>query len=163
MKYIRKFNESFKPMLDSNSIGDILLDVIDIGYRCHVGTDWWWDGKNSINITIYGIEEFNKDIHCNVDYIYIDDVVESVNRLFKYLKSEGYEPSEISSKVAEVINKGPDDLDLIKKNGRNRGEIRILTGEVYSDGSKSGLNFKKDKEKNKWKTDDLPAFRFTQK
>lgn len=163
MKYLRNFNESFKPMLDSNNISDILLDIIDIGYECHVRTDWWGGGINFIEITIYGIEEFNKDIQCDVDYIYLDDVVDSVNRLFKYLKLEGYEPIEISEKVAEVINKSPDDLDITKKNGRNRGEIIILTGEVYNDGSKSGLNFKKDEEKNKWKISDSLTFRFTQK
>jgi hypothetical protein len=143
MKYLRKFNESFKPMLDSNNVSDILVDIIDIGYKCNVETDWWSDGTNSIRVSIYGIYEFDKKYGCEIRYIYIDDVIESINRLFDYMKTESYLPSDvITKKNLEILNSNIDSLDLEKSGGK------IPTGEKYSDGSYSSMTIKKDDNKN---------------
>lgn len=145
MKYLRKFNESFKPMLDSNNISDILVDIIDIGYECHVETDWWSDGTNHIKVSIYGIKEFNKKIG-EVSYIYIDDVIESINRLFDYMKSENYLPNDIITKKSfEILNSDIDSLGL-KKSGE-----KVPTGVKYRDGSYTSMTLKKDDSKNSWK------------
>jgi hypothetical protein len=156
MKHLRKFNESDNTMLDSNNIGDILLDIIDIGYRCHVTTNWWDDGDNNIVVVIYGIEEFDKRFDCNVDYIYIDQVIETIDRLFDYLKSEGYEPEISSIKKVEVIKQDPETFG-IKDRNKESGEIKKKIGQCDQ------VVFRYDNEKKKWKISGSIGLGFSKK
>jgi len=42
MRYIRKYNEA-KSIVDTNNLGDILDDLVDLGHVCRVQSDWWSD------------------------------------------------------------------------------------------------------------------------
>jgi len=148
MKYLNSYKlfES-KSMLDSNIISDIMVDIIDLGYNCHVETDWWSEeGRNGINICIYGIDEYDKKIGCDVGYIYPDDVLETIERLVDYLKSEGYDLDEIGKKEVELIkNCGTGSkLHLDREWPKNR-DVKKRTG------TNSQVTFRFDEEKNKWK------------
>jgi hypothetical protein len=40
MKHLKKFNDSGQ-MIDTNNLNDILQDIIELGYECHVESNWW--------------------------------------------------------------------------------------------------------------------------
>lgn len=107
MKYLKTFNES-KSMIDTNILGDILQELTDLGYLSHVESSWWSDDRsNGISICIYGKDEYDKNIGCDVAYIYPDEVMESVERIVDFLKSEGYEAEDYSKKAIEGIKNRP--------------------------------------------------------
>ena len=95
-------------MLDTNNLGDILQEITDLGYLSHVQSHWWSDDRgNDIRITIYGKDEYDKQFGCEVAYIYPDDIIEVVERLVRYLLTEGYKIEEDGSKKIDAINKRP--------------------------------------------------------
>lgn len=107
MKYLKKIFEA-KSMLDTNNLGDILQEITDLGYLSHVQSHWWSDDRgNDISITIYGKNEYDKKFECEVAYIYPDDIIEVVERLVRYLLTEGYKIEEDGSKKIDAINKRP--------------------------------------------------------
>ncbi len=107
MKYLKKiFEDNF--MLDTNILGDILQEITDLGYLSYVESNWWSDDRgNSIRITIYGKDEYDKKFNCNVAYIYPDEVMEVIERLVEFLSSENYSLGEYSKKAIEVIKNRP--------------------------------------------------------
>ncbi len=107
MKYLKKiFEGNF--MLDTNILGDILQEITDLGYLSYVESNWWSDDRgNSIRITIYGKDEYDKKFNCNVAYIYPDEVMEVIERLVEFLSSENYSLGEYSKKAIEVIKNRP--------------------------------------------------------
>ena len=107
MKYLKKIFES-NQMLDTNTLGDILQEITDLGYLSHVESSWWSDDRgNGISICIYGKDEWDKEFGCNVSYVYPDEVMEVVERLVEFLNGEGYTLEESSKKEIEVINSRP--------------------------------------------------------
>lgn len=119
MKYLKKIFES-NLMLDTNILGDILQEITDLGYLSHVDSSWWSDDRgNSISITIYGKSEYDKELNCEVDYIYPDDVMEVIERLIDFLGSEGYTLGESSKKSIEVIKGRPTE--------KTKQEIKVTT------------------------------------
>jgi len=119
MKYLKKIFES-NLMLDTNILGDILQEITDLGYLSHVDSSWWSDDRgNSISITIYGKSEYDKELNCEVDYIYPDDVMEVIERLIDFLGSEGYTLYEKDKKEIEVIKGRPTE--------KTKQEIKVTT------------------------------------
>ena len=107
MKYLKKIFEG-KSMLDTNNLGDILLEITDLGYISRVQSGWWSDDRgNDIRITIYGKTEYDKQFDCEVDYIYPDDIMEVIERLIRYLGTEGYALSPEHSKEIKAIKERP--------------------------------------------------------
>jgi hypothetical protein len=107
MKYLKKIFEG-KSMLDTNNLGDILLEITDLGYLSHVESGWWSDDRgNDIRITIYGKDEYDKQFNCEVAYIYSDDIMEVIERLIRYLGDEGYSLDTNHKKEIEVIKNRP--------------------------------------------------------
>lgn len=120
MKYLKKiFEGNF--MLDTNILGDILQEITDLGYLSYVESLWWSDDRgNSIRITIYGKSEFDKQFNCDVAYIYPDEIVGVVERLCDFLKSEGYNPEENTTRGLEAMGNRP--------NEKTKNEIKVATG-----------------------------------
>ena len=108
-------------MLDTNLLGDILQEITDLGYLSHVESSWWSDDRgNGINICIYGKYEYDKNIGCEVAYIYTDEVMEVVERLVDFLSSEGYRPEETTiNKINGLKN---------KPTTKTKSEIKVPTG-----------------------------------
>jgi hypothetical protein len=107
MKYLKKIFEG-KTMLDTNNLGDILQEITDLGYLSHVQSGWWSDDRgNDIRITIYGKSEYDKKFDCEVAYIYPDDIMEVIERLIRYLGTEGYTLSPEHSKEIKAIKERP--------------------------------------------------------
>lgn len=141
MKNIKPYHKLFEAntMLDSNNLNEILLEVTDLYYKCLVSTDWWSEpGRNSIRIIVYGKDEYDKSLNCNVSYIFVDEIIETLERLVDYLKSEGYNIDETSKKELDVI-RNCESLDKKKK------EIKITTSKY------SQVTLRFDNIKNKWK------------
>jgi len=66
-----------------------------------------------IDITIHGIEENRQKI------IYLDDIIQPIQSLCSYLKTEGYYPIEASKNLIELIEnvlniKNPTLADILK-------------------------------------------------
>lgn len=127
MKHLKKFNES-NLMLDTNTLGEILQDITDLGYLSHVESSWWSDDRrNGIHICIYGKDEYDKNFNCNVAYIYPDEVMEVIERLVEFLGSENYGLEESSKKSIEAIKNRPV-YPLTTGTDRNiKKEIKITT------------------------------------
>jgi hypothetical protein len=110
-------------MLDTNILGDILQEITDLGYLSYVESLWWSDDRgNSIRITIYGKDEFDKKFNCNVAYIYPDEVIEVMERLVEFLSSENYSLEEGSRKSIDVIKNRPTD--------KTKDEIEVPTSKL---------------------------------
>lgn len=132
MKYLKKLiiKESIE-MLDSNYIGDILSDIIDNDYKVLILTQWSsTKGENMINITIHGIEENKQKI------IYLDDIIQPIQSLCNYLKTEGYYPFEDSKNLIELIesaleikNPTTEDILNIRKENQFIKYINSLTND----------------------------------
>jgi hypothetical protein len=119
MKYLKKIFEN-NLMLDTNILGDILQEITDLGYLSHVNSSWWSDDRgNGISVCIYGKNEYDKIIGCEVDYIYPDEVMEVIERLIDFLGSEGYKPYDGSKKQIEVIKGRPTE--------KTKQEIKVAT------------------------------------
>lgn len=104
---IRRFNES-KSMLDTNNINDILLDLRDMGYNYYIESVIWGnDNSNRINICIYGRSvKVEDDMIDTIDMIYYNEILEFVERINDYLKSEGYNPwPETTSEIKRIKEK----------------------------------------------------------
>lgn len=103
---IRRFNES-KSMLDTNNINDILLDLRDLGYNYYIESIIWGnDNFNRISVCIYGRPiKIKNDRIDTIDVIYHNEILEFVERIDDYLKSDGYshwpETTESIKKVRE--------------------------------------------------------------
>ena len=113
MRYLKTYQlfESSE-MLDTNIISDLLQEITDMGYRSHVETSWWSDDNksNKIEITIYGKTEYVKNIgkehmDCEIDFVYPGEVMDTVDRLVSYLKSEGYSLYDEYEKILNHIRK----------------------------------------------------------
>jgi hypothetical protein len=122
MKHLKRFNES-KLMFDTNLLSEILQEITDLGYLSHVESSWWSnDRSNDISICIYGKVEYDKQLGCDVAYIYTDEIIEVVERLVQFLTSEGYKPDDVAKKSLEAIREKP-----IKK---TKKEINIVTSRI---------------------------------
>jgi tRNA/tmRNA/rRNA uracil-C5-methylase (TrmA/RlmC/RlmD family) len=120
MKYLKKIFEN-NLMLDTNILGDILQEITDLGYLSHVNSSWWSanDRSNGISVCIYGKDEYDKIIGCEVAYIYPDEVMEVIERLIDFLGSEGYKPYDKDKKEIEVIKGRPTE--------KTKQEIKVPT------------------------------------
>ncbi len=138
MRHIRKFNES-NLMLDTNIIGDILEDITDLNYLSQVESSWWSDKSgNTINIYIFGKEEYNKSSRGNDRYIYIDEILEVIERLVDFLKNEGYRQEEITKKSIETLKSIPTE--------KTKSEI------IFGRSNKTnGMSFRWDEVTNSYK------------
>jgi hypothetical protein len=122
MKYLKKIFET-NSMLDTNLLGDILQEITDLGYLSHVESGWWSDDRgNDISICIYGKDEYDKIIGCEVAYIYPDEVMEVIERLIDFLGSEGYKPYDKDKKEIEVIKGRPTE--------KTKQEIKVSTSAI---------------------------------
>jgi hypothetical protein len=122
MKYLKKIFET-NSMLDTNLLGDILQEITDLGYLSHVESGWWSDDRgNDISICIYGKDEYDKIIGCEVAYIYPDEVMEVIERLIDFLGSEGYKPYDKDKKEIEVIKGRPTE--------KTKQEIKVSTSTI---------------------------------
>ena len=106
MKHIKRykiFEGNF--MLDTNILDDILQEITDLGYLSHVNSSWWSanDRSNGISVCIYGKDEYDKIIGCEVAYIYPDEVMEVIERLIDFLGSKGYKPYDKDKKEIIVL------------------------------------------------------------
>ena len=113
MKYLKRIFES-NIMLDTNTIGDILQEITDLGYLSTVNTSWRSDDKgNSITIFINGKMDYltfvngKKRIKKEAPCIYPDEVIEVVERLIDFLDSEKYTLQGDSKKAIEFIKGRP--------------------------------------------------------
>ncbi len=101
MKYIfeySKYNEA-RSIVDSNNLGDILDDLVDLGYVCRVKSDWWSDRSCLVEIWVYSMEGISKEYQP----IYVTDFLPTIERLVSYLETEDYFPDVNTSKRIEVI------------------------------------------------------------
>jgi hypothetical protein len=101
MKHLKKFNESGQ-MIDTNNLNDILQDIIEMGYTCHVESHWWSDRENTINIIIYG-----KSDRSILRFIYVQEILPEIERLIYYLESEDYKADENSEKRIQTLKNIP--------------------------------------------------------
>ena len=125
-------------MLDTNTLGEILQDITDLGYLSHVESSWWSDDRrNGIHICIYGKDEYDKNFNCNVAYIYPDEVMEVIERLVEFLASEGYKDNTPTPKTIEVLRNKP--------TTKTKNEIKITTGRT------SQVTFRWDDKINDYK------------
>ena len=94
MKYIKRFDYICEKLnFDANEIDDILVDLIDAGYRYQVKLDWHVGSENfiqSLDITIW-----KKGTNITVDDM--DIIREDLRRLVNYMKQNGYSTTEIYS------------------------------------------------------------------
>jgi hypothetical protein len=101
MKHLKKFNESGQ-MIDTNNLNDILQDIIELGYTCHVESHWWSDRENTINIIIYG-----KSDRSILRFIDVQEILPEIERLIYYLESEDYKADENSEKRIQTLKNIP--------------------------------------------------------
>ena len=101
MKHLRKFNESGQ-MIDTNNLNDILQDIIELGYTCHVESSWWSDSENRINITIYGRKDRSV-----IGFIDIQESLPEIERLINYLSTEDYSMDDSSEKRIQTFRNVP--------------------------------------------------------
>jgi hypothetical protein len=101
MKHLKKFNESGQ-MIDTNNLNDILQDIIELGYTCHVESHWWSDSENSIDVTIYG-----KKDRSVLGFIDIQEVLPELERLINYLSTEDYSMDDSSKKRIQTFKDVP--------------------------------------------------------
>jgi hypothetical protein len=101
MKHLKKFYESGQ-MIDTNNLNDILQDIIELGYICHVESHWWSDRENTINIIIYG-----KKDRSVLGFIDIQEVLPEIERLVSYLDTEDYKADESSEKRIQTFMNVP--------------------------------------------------------
>lgn len=98
MKYLKKIFENNK-VIDTNILGDILLEITDLGYLSHIESSWWSDDRtSSIVLTLYGK---------NGTYIYPDEILDAIERIVEFLDGEGYTLFGNGEKVLEVIKNRP--------------------------------------------------------
>ena len=98
MKHLRKFNESGQ-MIDTNNLNDILEDIIELGYKCHVESHWWSDRENSISLIMYGKDDKR--------FIDIQEVLPELERLISYLSTEDYLMDDTSEKRIQTFRDVP--------------------------------------------------------
>lgn len=121
MKYLKLF-EASRLMIDTNTLGDILQEITDLRYVSVVDSAWWSDDRgNSISICIYGKEEYDKQFGCDTNYIYVDEVMDVIDRLIDFLASEKYVLGEISKKAIDVIKGRPTE--------KTKNEIKVTTSQ----------------------------------
>jgi hypothetical protein len=118
MKYLKKIFES--SILDINNLSDILQELTDLEYKSHLGFDWWSSGENSIEVVIYGKKEYDEKFDCEVSYIYTDEIIDVLERLINFLRTEDFIPDELTIKKINTLKAKP-----IKK---TKYEIIIQTG-----------------------------------
>lgn len=99
MRHLKKFYESGQ-MIDTNNLNDILQDIIELGYKCHVESHWWSDRENSISLIIYG-----KKDRSVLGFIDIQEVLPELERLINYLSTEDYSMDDSSEKrIQKLMN-----------------------------------------------------------
>jgi len=128
MRYIKKFNENNSWVsIISEEISDILLEVTDLGYYCHIETSQWTNNRNnSVRICIYGKEEtiWDNGYRLKIGFLYPDEVLETIERLVSYLESIGYYLGDSNKKELETIRN-------IKSLEKNKKEI-VIKLSLYS-------------------------------
>ena len=98
MKYLKKIFENNK-VIDTNILGDILLEISDLGYLSHINNSWWSDDRpSSITLTLYGK---------NQTYIFPDEIMDAVERIVEFLDGEGYVLFDDGEKILEIIKNRP--------------------------------------------------------
>jgi hypothetical protein len=118
MKHLKKFNESGQ-MIDTNNLNDILQDIIELGYTCHVESHWWSDSENTINIIIYG-----KSDRSILRFIDVQEILPEIERLIYYLESEDYKADENSEKRIQTLKNIPN------KNTKQNIEVTISSSSI---------------------------------
>jgi hypothetical protein len=129
MKHLKKFNESGQ-MIDTNNLNDILQDIIELGYTCHVESHWWSDSENTISIIIYG-----KSDRSILRFIDIQEILPEIERLIYYLSTEDYLMDDSSEKRIQTLKDVP------------QGIIRDHIGVTISSTSSIDLVWNKDLKK----------------
>ena len=107
MKYLKKIFENNK-VIDTNILGDILLEITDLGYLSHIESSWWSDDRSSsIVLTLYGK---------NRTYdIYPDEIIDAIERLVEFLDGEGYTLFSNGEKILEIIKNRPTEVQGVSK------------------------------------------------
>jgi hypothetical protein len=99
MKYLKKIFESDK-VIDTNILGDILLEITDLGYLSHIENSWWSDDRSSsIVLTLYGKNQTSS--------IYPDEIMDAIERLIDFLDGEGYRLFGDGENILEIIKNRP--------------------------------------------------------
>lgn len=108
-KHIRRFSEHIKlyPFQKINesaqidTLQDILLGVVDLGYYYYLRPTYWSDGRgDQIEVVIYGRED-------RKGHIIPAEIIETIERLVDYLKLEEFHPEDHTSKLIEVLRRVP--------------------------------------------------------
>lgn len=120
MKYLKKIFES--SILDINNLSDILQEFKDFEYESHLTFDWRSSGGSNIGVTIYGKDEYDKKSGCEVAYIYPDEIIETIERLISFLKTEDFYPDDVTLKKIDVLKKRPTE--------KTRHEIKVTTSKT---------------------------------
>jgi len=140
MKHLKKFNESGQ-MIDTNNLNDILQDIIELGYKCHVESHWWSDRENSISLIMYGKDDRR--------FIDIQEVLPELERLISYLSTEDYLMDDTSEKRIQTFRDVPSE--------KTKQNIRI------SISSMSKIDLVWNKELNKYEMEGSLSLYFREK
>lgn len=147
MRHLKKYNESSR-MIDTNNLGDILLELIDLGHICNVSSDWWSDRESTINVIIYGNEEkvLSGRGKSSLGFITLSESLETIKRVFSYLESEDYFADEDTSKILETLEESLTWKDpFILEKAASRKDRKVIDISRYK-----AIDFCWDKETNEW-------------
>lgn len=146
MKHLKKYNESSR-MIDTNNLGDILLELIDLGHICNISSDWWSDRESKIEVIIYGDEEkILSDFATFAGFITLSDSLETIKRVFSYLESEDYFADEDTSKILKTLEESLTWKDpFILEKAASRKDRKVIDISRYK-----AIDFCWDKETNEW-------------
>lgn len=160
MKHLKKYNES-RSMIDTNNLGDILQELVELGHTCNVSSDWWSDRECQIKITIYGNEEkfLSGRGKSSLGFITFSETLETIKRVFSYLETEDYHPDEDTAKKLEVIEESATWKDpFILEKAASRKDRKTIGISRYSE-----IDFCWDKELNEWILEGTLSLYFSEK
>lgn len=102
MKYLRPFNESKLSISDIETINDITLELIDLGFNIRIEylskivTGWIECDKYDPSVAhicvIIAKHELDNDEHQVTPFDITDELIEVIDRLESYTKSIGWKP-----------------------------------------------------------------------
>ena len=112
MKYLKKIFENNK-VIDTNILGDILLEITDLGYLSHIGSSWWSDDRSSsIVLTLYGKDTKapTTSFTNSTSDIYPDEIMDAIERIVEFLDGEGYRLFGNGEEILEIIKNRPTEV-----------------------------------------------------
>lgn len=112
MKYLKKIFENNK-VIDTNILGDILLEITDLGYLSHIESSWWSDDRSSsIVLTVYGKDAKapTTSFTNSTSDIYPDEIMDAIERIVEFLDGEGYTLFSNGEEILEIIKNRPTEV-----------------------------------------------------